>query len=123
MKMAKNFAWMVAAVALLLTVAQAEKNQASIALGSTAQINSQQISPGNYNVRWTGSGPSVQVEIVKGSKVVASSKAEVVPLENPGEHNQVLMTVQDNGTRKVQRIDLSKQKVSLLFRDDQASGQ
>jgi hypothetical protein len=124
MKMAKNLALGLLAAVLLLTVAQAaETNQANITLGSATQINSQQIKPGDYRVRWSGTGPSVQVEILKGSKVVATSSAEVVPQSAPVDHNQVILQTQDNGIRKLQRIDVAREKVSLVFGDQQSSGQ
>ena len=124
MKTANNLALAVLSAALLLTSAQAAANkQANITLGGTTEINSQQIQSGDYKVRWAGTGSLVQVEILQGKKVVATSTAEVVPQTTAVDHNQVILLMQDNGTRTMQRIDVPRQKVSLVFQDNQASGQ
>ena len=124
MKMAKNLALAVLSAALLLTSAQAAATkEANITLGGTTEVNSQQLQSGDYRVRWAGTGSSVQVQILQGKRVVATSTAEVVPQAAPAEHNQVILLMQDNGTRKMQRIDVPRQKVSLLFSDTQATGQ
>jgi hypothetical protein len=66
----------------------------------------------------------VQVRILRGSKVVATSPANLVEQPAPPPRDQVLLTVQDNGTRAVQQIDIAKRKVSLVFGDSQrANGQ
>jgi opacity protein-like surface antigen len=124
MKTANNLALAVLSAALLLTSAQAAANkQANITLGATTEINSQQIQSGDYKIRWAGTGSLVQVEILQGKKVVASSTAKVVPQTTAVDHNQVILLMQDNGTRKLRRIDVPRQKVSLVFQDNQASGQ
>ena len=112
------------AVLLPLVALAADKNQGTISLGSPAQIGSQQIKAGDYRVEWEGSGPSVQVRILRGNKVVATSPANLVEQPAPPPRDQVVLTVQENGTRAVQQIDIAKRKVSLVFSDSQrASGQ
>jgi hypothetical protein len=125
MKLGKYFALTFAIAVLLPLVAlAADKNQGTISLGSPAQIGSQQIQAGDYKVEWEGAGPSVQVRILRGSKVVATSPANLVEQPAPPPRDQVLLTVQDNGTRAVQQIDIAKRKVSLVFGDSQrANGQ
>jgi hypothetical protein len=125
MKLGKYIALTFAIAVLLPLVAlAADKNQGTISLGSPAQIGSQQIKAGDYKVEWEGSGPSVQVRILRGSKVVATSTASLVELNTPPPTNQVVMTVQDNGSRSVQQIDIVKRRISLVFGDSQrANGQ
>src|SRR5689334_21633769 len=116
MKTAKNAALALLSATLLLTAAYA-KNEANITLGGPTEINSHQLPSGDYKVRWDGTGNSVQVQIVQGKKVVATSAAEVVPQAAAVDHTQTILVKQDNGTRKLQRIDLPRQKVSLVFSD------
>ena len=123
MKTAKNIALALLSATLLVTAANA-KNEASITLGGPTEVNSQQLKSGEYKVRWDGTGNSVQVQIVQGKKIVATSTAEVVPQAAAADHTQAILLMQDNGTRKLQRIDLPRQKVSLVFSDGSAgSGQ
>jgi len=120
MKTANNLALAVLSAILLVTAAYA-KNEANITLGGPTEVSSHQLQSGDYKVRWDGSGNSVQVQIVQGKKVVATTNAEVVPQTTPADHTQVILVMQDNGTRKLQRIDVPRQKVSLVFSDNQTS--
>lgn len=117
MKTGKYLALAVLSATLLVTAAYA-KNEASLTLGGPTVINSQQLRSGDYQIRWEGTGNTVQVQIVQGKKVVATSTAEVVPQAGPANHTQAILLMQDNGTRKLQRIDLPRQKISLVFGDN-----
>lgn len=66
---------MMAPVALLA----AQKNSGSVTFSETVTVNGTQIPPGDYRVEWQGSAPSVEVSILQGGKVLASSPATLVP--------------------------------------------
>ena len=115
---------LIVAGALAVVAFAADTNQGDISLGSTAQIGSQQLRPGDYTVRWEGTGPSVQVTILRGKKVVATETATLKQGKPPSGHDEVDMRQQDNGTETIERIDFAKRGVSLVFGEAQsASGQ
>ena len=66
---------MMAPVALLA----AQKNSGSVTFSETVTVNGTQIPPGDYRVEWQGTGPSVEVSILRAGKVLASSPATLVP--------------------------------------------
>ncbi|MBZ5720759.1 MAG: hypothetical protein LAO03_10305 [Acidobacteriia bacterium] len=122
MKFWKNVALaMTLAVSLVLVAQAAETNQGNITLSAISQVGSQPIKAGDYTVQWEGSGPSVQVKILRGKKVVATSTANLVQQNAPSARDEVHLRVQDNGTRMVERIDFAKRGVSLVFGETQSS--
>ncbi len=48
------------------------------AFSETVTVNGTQIPPGDYRVEWQGTGPSVEVTILKAGKVLLSSPATLV---------------------------------------------
>lgn len=121
MKVGKYLLVAVAAAGMLVPVAgAADKNEGKFTLASPAQISSQQIGSGDYTVRWEGSGPSVQVSILRGKKVVATSTAKLVTSTTPAQYDQVIVKQHENGSRTVEEIDLARQKLSLVFAEAQA---
>jgi hypothetical protein len=120
-----KYLFVAVAVAGMLTPAvAADKNRADFTLGAPAQISSQTIKAGEYTAEWEGSGPSVQVKILRGSKVVATSNANLVKPGTPVKADQVIVHVDDNGSRTVQQLNFASRKLSLVFADNaMASGQ
>jgi hypothetical protein len=125
MKLGKCFLLtLVVAVLLPLVALAADKNEGRISLSAPTQLGSQQIKPGDYKVEWDGSGPSVQVRILRGSKVVATSTASLTEQKTPVPSDQVVLETQDNGTRTLRQIDFVKRRVSLVFEpSEKMSGQ
>ena len=122
MKSGKYFVLAFAVAALLVVMAQAaETNQGTITLSAVSQLGSQQIKPGEYTVVWEGSGPSVPVKIMRGKKVVATGTANLVQQKTPSGKDEVHLTVQDNGVRKVEEMDFAKRGVVLVFGETQSS--
>lgn len=121
MTLGKYLVLSVAVAGLLTPALAAEKNHAQFNLGSPAQISSQTIKAGDYTAEWEGTGPSVQVKILRGSKVVATSTANVVKPAAPPKTDQVVLHVEDNGSRTVQQIDFAGRKLSLVFEGSQTS--
>ncbi len=69
---------LVLALAVLIsTAAFAGSKPGSLYLGSAAQVNGKQLPAGTYEVKWEGSGPAVEVQFLKGKKVVATTPAKV----------------------------------------------
>src|SRR5262245_47055362 len=98
MKLGRYLAVVFFAAALLAPVARAaDKNQGNVTLASTAQLGGQQIKPGDYKVEWEGSGPAVEVRLLQGKKVVATSTANLVQASAPAASDQVIVRVQDSG--------------------------
>jgi hypothetical protein len=69
------------AIILMMTpvaLLAAQKNSGSVTFSETVTVNGTQIPPGDYRVEWRGTGPSVEVTILKAGKVLLSSPATLV---------------------------------------------
>lgn len=83
---------------LLTSVSFASENSKKVTIATPVQVGSTTLQPGDYNVSWTGSGPSVNVTFAKGKKQVANAPAKLetatpnsqtsVEMSNAGSNNQ-----------------------------------
>ncbi len=73
-------------LAILMTipvVAFAKSDKASVNFDTTTVVAGQTLPAGNYDVKWNGNGPSVQVSFLKNKKVVATVPAQLIDKSNP----------------------------------------
>jgi hypothetical protein len=119
MNVAKKLSLVLTAALLLTLGAFAEqKHHAGFTVGENVQIGSTQLKPGDYKAEWSGDGPNVQVQIMKGSKVVATVPAQVIPQKQELENTAVVYKTGDNGSKTIDQIDFAKQKASLKLGTD-----
>ena len=59
-------------------------NKKTLHLYESVTLEGQQLPPGNYRFEWSGTGPDVKVDILKGKETVASVSARIVavPVSN-----------------------------------------
>ncbi len=92
MKFATVSKSLILGLALLLASSAFAATKGSLHLSSPATVNGTALKPGEYNLRWEGTGPSVDVSIMQGNKVVAKVPARVVDLNAPAAYDAVLIT-------------------------------
>jgi hypothetical protein len=114
----KSVRWiaMLAVVAsgLTLSAFAKDKNEAKFTLSDTAVLGSTQLKPGHYKAQWDGTGPEVQVKILKGKEVVANAPAKLVDKKNNSGVNAVTFGT-GNGARSLDQVDFNGGKQSLIF--------
>ena len=114
---------MFATLALALTTsvfaASGDSHKSSFAISAAAQLNGTELPAGDYTARWEGSGPTVQVSIMQGKKVVATVPAEVVALDRPASNTQAEI----NGNRELTSLQFSGKKFSLALGTESAKAQ
>jgi hypothetical protein len=91
----------------------ANTNKGSIQIADPTSVGGQQLQPGDYTVTWDGDGPSVQLNIIRGHKVVTTVPAQVVAMDHPPTHNSVVATDNGNGTKSLSEIRFSGKKYVL----------
>ena len=91
------------------------KDRGNLNLASPTQIGSTQVSPGDYKVEWSGTGDNVQVNILKGKNVVATTEGKLVELSKKAENNSVTTRALDNDTRALVEIQFDNRTESLVF--------
>jgi len=68
-------------LALLLATSAFAANKGSLTVQEPMTVNGTQLKPGDYKVEWDGNGPSVELSITQGKKVIAKVPAHVVNLD------------------------------------------
>jgi hypothetical protein len=75
---------MVLGLAVLVATGASAANKGTFRAQEAVEINGHQLPPGEYQVRWEGNGPNVEISFVKGNKEIAKTRATVVQLpQNP----------------------------------------
>jgi hypothetical protein len=92
--------------------AKDRNNEGKFSLTEPAQIGSTQLKAGDYKVTWEGTGSDVQVKILQGKNVVATSSAKLVD-KSLGTDAVTLGGA--SGVKTVEEIDFSNHKQALVF--------
>lgn len=123
MKSSKMMGSLALALAVLLsTAAFAGNKPGSLSLSDAAQINGKTLPAGNYRLQWEGSGPAVQVQFLKGKKVVATAPAKVEQLPNkPAQGAAVIETA--GGGRSLVEARFAGKNYKLVFTGPESQAQ
>ncbi len=106
---------MLVAMCISLSAIAKDKNEGNFTLSSPAQVGSTQLQPGDYKATWDGSGSDVQVKILQGKNVVATTSAKLVQKEQPAPYSAVTLSNPSNGTATLNELSFNKRKESLVF--------
>jgi len=103
---------------LLATGAFAAANKGSLQLPNTITVSGKQLSAGEYSVKWDGNGPNVELNILQGNKVVATTPARLVDLSQKQSADNALVKNNADGTRSLAEIRFSGKKYALAIGDE-----
>jgi len=101
------------ALTLLLAATAFAVNKGSLELNNPASVGGKHLAPGTYTVQWDGNGPDVQLNILKGNKVVVTTPAHVANVDRSPDHNEAIINLNSDGTRSLAEIRLSGKKYVL----------
>ncbi len=104
-------------LALLLASSAFAATKASLTLQSPTTINGTKLKPGEYKLEWDGSGPDVEVSIMKGKAVLAKVPAKVVDLNKPSDNNAAVVKHNDDGTSTLAGARFEGKKFALEIGD------
>jgi len=94
-------------------------NKKSLHLSENVTIEGKQLAPGDYKVEWSGTGPDVTVNILKGKETVASVSAHVVPESIPNSQDGYLIKQAADGSQSLVQVFFSGERYDLNI--DQAT--
>ena len=115
-----------ATLALALTTgafAANDVHKSSFQISAPTQVNGKEIPAGEYTAKWEGTGPSVQVSIMKGKDVLATVPAQVVTLSEPARDSHAEIKNSSNGDRELTGLQFSGKKYSLELGTESAKAQ
>lgn len=100
--------------ALLLAATGAfAADSGSLRIFDSAHVAGKELKPGSYKVEWQGNGPNVQVNILKGKSVVASTQGRLVDRERPASQNATVTRKNADGTTSVSEVQFEGKRYSL----------
>ncbi len=101
-------------LAVLLASSAFASNKGSLQVRELVEINGQQLAPGEYQVRWDGTGSNVEVSFMQGKKEVAKTSAKVVTLDKASDYDA---TVVDHASGKatVSEVRFAGKKYALAI--------
>ena len=106
----KRFFVFATMLTLLSAPAFAGKNSQTVTVPEAMKAGSAQLTPGDYNVTWEGSGANVQVTLTRNKKVVVTLPAKLVEEANK---NEGLVTDSQGGVDVLHAIFM--RNMTLIF--------
>ena len=100
-------------LALLLASSAFAAIKANLTLNHPTTVNGTQLKAGDYKLEWEGSGPDVQLSIVKGKDVVAKVPAKVVELNSKAANDAAVLKDNGNGTTSLTEARFAGKNFSL----------
>ena len=103
-------------LALLLASSAFAATKGSLQIHDPVSVNGTQLKPGEYKVSWEGSGPSVELSILKGKNVVAKVPAKVVSLDSPSANDAAVVQKNGDGSASLSGIRFEGKRHSYSSR-------
>jgi len=101
--------------------ASSNPNKGTLQTLSAVTVNGTDLPAGDYSVKWEGTGSNVQMNILKGKKVMLTAPAHIVELSTPAAVDSAVIT-SDNGNRVLSQVRFSGKKFALEVGQDSGSG-
>jgi hypothetical protein len=126
MKLSLNSKLMTLALALLVATsafAASENHKGNLQVFDPVTVNGKQLSAGEYQVKWEGNGPDVQLNIMKGSKVVATTQAKVVDLDQKSSGDAAIVSNNTDGSRSLNQIRFGGKKYAISLNGEMSQAE
>jgi hypothetical protein len=106
---------------LLATSVFAASNKGSMQLLDPVTVSGKQLPAGDYSVKWDGNGPNVEVNILRGNKVVATTPARLIDLPQKPNNDSAVVQRNGDGSSSLTEIQFGGKKYALAIGSESAS--
>jgi hypothetical protein len=120
MKLSNGLKGLLLGLAVLLATSAFASNTASIQFLDPVTVGGQQVKAGDYSIKWQGNGPNVELSILKGSKVVATTPARLVDLSQSPSRDTAIMKTGADGNRQLSQIEIAGKKFAIAIGQESA---
>ena len=93
----------------------ARDNVHSVEISDVVQIGSTKLKPGNYTVKWQGTGPTVQVSFQQNGKTVVTVPGTLKTNDDQVTQDAIVTEATTTGTSTLKEIDFGHHKEALVF--------
>jgi hypothetical protein len=123
MKFATVSKSLVLGLALLLASSAFAATRGSLQLINPVTVNGTTLKPGDYKVQWEGTGPNVELSILRGKNVVAKVPAHLIELQTPANNDAAVTHENGSGPNSLAGIRFQGKKTALELGDATTSMQ
>lgn len=117
MKAAKLFILLVGSSLLLSASAFAGNGNKKLHLYESVTLDGKQLPAGDYKFEWTGTGPDVTLNVLKGKETVATVSAHIVSVNAPFKQDGYTSSASKDGSPAVTQIFFSGDKFDIELGD------
>ncbi len=121
MKFTNGLKGLLLGLALLLAASAWAASKGSIELVDNVNVGGQQLKAGDYSLRWEGNGSNVELSILKGSKVVATTPAHLVDVAQSAGRDTVVTKTNADGSKSLSQIQLAGKKFAIEVGQESAA--
>jgi len=104
---------LVASLTLLLASSAFAATKASLTLDHPTTINGTTLKAGDYKLQWEGTGPNVEVSIIRGKNVVTKVPARLVDMNSASQNNAAVFTQNSDGSTTLKGARFEGKKYGL----------
>jgi hypothetical protein len=101
-------------LAVLLASSAFASNKGSLQVLEAFEVSGQSLAPGDYQLRWDGTGSNVEVSFMQGKKEIAKAWAKVVELDKAPAYDSAIVD-HDGGKATVSQIRFAGKKYALAI--------
>jgi hypothetical protein len=101
-------------LAVLLASSAFASNKGSLQVREPLEVAGQQLAPGEYQLRWAGTGSNVEVSFMQGKKEVAKSSAKIVTLDKASAYDAAVVD-HASGKATVSQVRFAGKKYALAI--------
>jgi len=121
MKIANTLKGLVLGLAVLLATSAFASNKGTLQLVDAAVVSGKQLPAGDYSVKWEGSGSNVQLSIMQGKNVVATTAARVVDLGQSADNDSAVIRTNADGSKSLTEVRFNGKKFALAIGEETMS--
>jgi len=123
MRVSKIAKGLLLGLALLLATSAFAANKGSLEVSDPVTVSGKQLAAGEYTVKWEGTGPNVELNILRGRNVVATVPARMIELDRSPDRNSAVTTVNGDGRKSLNEIRFSGKKYALAINAESAKAE
>lgn len=108
---------------LLASSVFAASNKGSLQTMSDVTVSGKTLPAGDYSLQWDGTGSNVQLNILKGKKVVATTPARLVEMERSANSDAAVLRNNNDGSKSLSEVRFGGKKYALQIGQESGSAE
>ena len=101
-------------LAVLLASSAFASNKGTLQVREPLEVAGQQLAPGEYQLRWDGTGSNVEVSFMQGKKEVAKATAKVIELDKAADYDSAVVD-HSSGKAAISEVRFAGKKYALAI--------